>query len=351
MGFFDTLFGGSAKKGDGLNVQGSCLLDKLTRMRSVKPDPRPEKYSAFLMEKYSIIGRIKETGDIPALLKIMETDIQIPGEVYYCYFGSSCSDAFSAIREISPVIPDQAVSILIEHTKNSHEGIRRESYQNLSSAYSKSDSNNRKRIDLVITNALKTETGNAKNTAEAAKRDILSYQSKTSPAINQEIVALLRANLDTPGKAEQLIDLLGVDAIPVFLDIMKSANIARGENAHWGIRHYLKFKSDKNQKDTLRTALAPVIEYLNAVIKDAKISSGAESFSPEVNFAIGTLGDIGDASSQAVLLVLKENVGNKIQKEGISTKYINTGVYAGYVTSKDDLDHVEQAISSIQKRL
>lgn len=98
-------------------------------------------------------------------------------------------------------------------------------------------------------------------------------------------------------------------------------------------------------------ALKLANDYLVGIVNEAKVRKGtARSFDDNVSTAIAALGFIGNSSVLPVLEALLLKVREKIEGEGVTHEHVQTGIAAGYISTKDDILHVETAITSIKKR-
>lgn len=148
--------------------------------------------------------------------------------------------------------------------------------------------------------------------------------------------------------AEELVNIGGIAAIPILTNALKDDRTLK--TAAWALAFPLRYKRKQMDEEKLQKALIPAIQYLIGIIEGAKISGGARSFNESVAVAINALGEIGDLSTVTVLESLLEKVKQKIKVEGIIREYVDTGIARGYISTQDDLSHIERAIETIRKR-
>ena len=149
---------------------------------------------------------------------------------------------------------------------------------------------------------------------------------------------------------ESLVTVGGLEAVPALIRALKDTRKETYEAAAWGIQVPLMDSAKKIGRDRLREALIPAVEYLIDIVEKAKILKGARSYDRYVVWAIGTLGAIGDPSAIPVLENLLAKLKGKIAAEGAVREYVDTGIAAGYISSSDDINHIESAIKEIRRK-
>jgi hypothetical protein len=150
---------------------------------------------------------------------------------------------------------------------------------------------------------------------------------------------------------KKIIDIGGIDAVPILLGALMDNNPDVYNAAAWGIQYPLmKIRGVNIDEDKLHKALIPATEYLISIIQGARISKGARSYDNRVAKAIGTLGAIGDTKSIPVLEQILSKIKINIKKYGNIHEYVNTGIAAGYISTQNDISHIETAIEEIKQR-
>ena len=92
-----------------------------------------------------------------------------------------------------------------------------------------------------------------------------------------------------------------------------------------------------------------MVEFIT-VVNSARVLKGAKSFDDDTVRAISTLRDKGDSSAIPALEKLLTKVQKKVEQEGMVREYIDNGIAAGYISTEDDIYHIESAIREIKER-
>ena len=150
--------------------------------------------------------------------------------------------------------------------------------------------------------------------------------------------------------AAQNLAKIGIEAVPILVKTLKDDRKDVFDDAAWGIQTPLMDNRDEMDEEKLHEALIPAIQYLIDIVDRTKISKGASSYDKYVARAIGTLGAIGNPGALPALKKLLAKVQNKIGREGVVREYVNTGIAAGYISTKDDIYNIEIAINAIKER-
>ncbi|KPL19979.1 MAG: hypothetical protein AMJ92_00565 [candidate division Zixibacteria bacterium SM23_81] len=140
---------------------------------------------------------------------------------------------------------------------------------------------------------------------------------------------------------------LGIQAVPILSKALKDDRKEVYEEATTGII-VLMNESEDIDKEKLLTLLKPATECLINIVEGAKVSRGVHSYSKYVTLAINTLKAIGDPIALPVLEKILAKVKNKLVKQGIVYKYVQTKSIAGYISTDDDIYHIQSAIKAIK---
>ncbi len=151
--------------------------------------------------------------------------------------------------------------------------------------------------------------------------------------------------------ADSMVRVGGLEVIPSLVQALQDKN--KYKPASWAIMVPLIRLRDEGRIDEKRSheLLAPAIQYFISIIENATILKGARSYDEYVSLPliIGALGDIGDPSAISPLDRLLAKIKDKVAREGIVREYINTGIAAGYISTQDNISHIEGAINNIRK--
>jgi hypothetical protein len=124
------------------------------------------------------------------------------------------------------------------------------------------------------------------------------------------------------------------------------------ETAAWGIEVPLIEQGRGGMgKERLREILMPATRYLTDIVWGAAILKGASAYDRRVFYAIGVLGSIGDRAALPALEALRLRVRRKIEVEGVVREHVETREKLGWVSTEDDLRHLERQIESINAGL
>jgi hypothetical protein len=179
-------------------------------------------------------------------------------------------------------------------------------------------------------------------------RSVRDTEPMTKKIIEME--SLLRSESENVrfNAAHELAEL-GIEAVPILLKALKDDRKGVSQNAIHGIIMLMN-RSEDIGEERLRETLKPATKYLINIVERAKISSGVNSFTEYVSSAIGALGIIGDPIAIPTLKKILAKVQKKIEKEGVSSEYVETESYAGYTSTEEDVYHINHSIEQIRKK-
>ena len=170
----------------------------------------------------------------------------------------------------------------------------------------------------------------------------------------QALIALERLLRSAMGRgktdaARELVDIGGIDAVPILIGALRDNDPEVRDAAAWGIQvPLMKQRAGEIGRDRLRKALIPATECFMSLVEGASVSMGVRSFDRHVARAIGALGTIGDPRAMPTLERMLERVQSKIEKEGVAREYVVTEIAAGHISTQDDISHIESAIENIR---
>jgi hypothetical protein len=151
--------------------------------------------------------------------------------------------------------------------------------------------------------------------------------------------------------AEKLAEA-GEPGARVLMLALKESDVETYETAAWGIEIPLIEQGRGGlSKEKLRELLRPATRYLTDIVWGATILKGANAYDRRVSHAIGVLGSIGDRAALPALELLLIKVRRKIEVEGIVREHVETREKLGWVSTEDDLHHLERQIENINTGL
>jgi HEAT repeat protein len=151
--------------------------------------------------------------------------------------------------------------------------------------------------------------------------------------------------------AEKLAEA-GEQGALVLMLALRESDAQTYETAAWGIEIPL-IEQDRGRlgKEKLRELMRPATQYLTDIVWSAAILKGASAYDRRVSYAIGVLGSIGDRAALPALEGLLTKVRRKIEVEGVVREYVETREKLGWVSTDDDLHHLERQIENINAGL
>ena len=193
-----------------------------------------ELKSNNLWTRYYAMQRIKKSGDIELLKKILRENVKVPGDDGCFWHPSMSYEAFSYFRDQYEIIPEDVIGILFNNLKTSDSMVRREVYENLGRAYEKSTEQCKSKIMMILKNGLIEEKEDpARQGVEQAIRSL----EKAIPfdEYKKIRIPILLNRLEWVRYVEELISLMEADAVPILQDALRSPNYEIRQNAKWGL--------------------------------------------------------------------------------------------------------------------
>ena len=290
------------------------------------------KITLFTYGDYKIsTGEFKKTVLDP-LLSVMEQEKQIKGnfppDESGFWYTSLCSAALTAISHNVDSLPDKAVEILMQDTKMSEPGNRKEAYHGLAFNYKKISDSNKEKVFTILQDGLKNETNFEVLSDISCSLSSWVYPTlKLEDKINYYYPLLGKYSQNARNAAvEGLLEHCGIDGVRTLTKALNSGNEKTYISAAWGFAYQLKHFKKSMDKNQLKMALKEANSIFVNIVQRSELESGANYFNEELTWALNALRENGDTSAIPVLLVLQKKVQEKFNEEGLRKEYVQTNL-------------------------
>jgi HEAT repeat protein len=187
---------------------------------------------------------------------------------------------------------------------------------------------------------------------------VREYAAKALASLGEDqhyLVALeakLFESTQSPDRSSAAMDLarLGDKGVAVLLRALNSDNPGVYFAAARAINFEL-MKEDKRLDKGLYESLKPASNYLASIVGRAKVFSGsARPYDEKTSSAIASLNFVGNESAIPTLETLLARIQSMIGTQGEIREYVRTEHAAGFISTKDSVNHVKSAIAAIKSR-